>query len=60
MINESEINAIKGLIHYLNTNGERHSHDLSFDVKVIDPNGETLARIESVGGGEYQLLFGEA
>jgi hypothetical protein len=60
MINEKELNAIKGLLHYLNTTlAVERSANLSFDVKVIDTNGETVARIENYGGDEYQLLFGE-
>lgn len=60
MINESEINAIKGLMHYLNGNLGSDKSDLSFDVTIIDSNGETVGRVENVGGDEYQLLFGEA
>jgi hypothetical protein len=59
MINEKELNAIKGVMHYLNSTLESDSAaDLAFDVNVIDSNGDTIVRIERVGDFEYQLLFG--
>jgi hypothetical protein len=58
MINEAELNAIKGLVHYLNYSDGSES-DLAFDVSIIDPNGETLARIERQAAQDYQLLFGD-
>lgn len=56
MINEAELNAIKGLMHYLNDKLS-DSADLSFDVKAIDSNGDVLVRLERIDN-EYQLLFG--
>lgn len=57
MINEAELNSIKGLLHYLNEQDSGDT-DLAFDVAVIDSNGDTLARIERQGEKDYQLLFG--
>ncbi len=55
MLNENEINAVKGLMHYLNT---QFDGDLAADVSVIDSNGETLCRIKRVDDTEYQFLPG--
>ena len=57
MLNESELNTIKGVLHYLNSQDEDDA-DLAFDVAIIDSNGDTIARIERQGLKDYQLLFG--
>ena len=56
MINEAELNAIKGLMHYLNEK-DGSAVDLAFDVDVVDSNGETLCRIRRCDT-EYQVIFG--
>ena len=54
MMNEAELNAIKGLMHYLN---DKDHADLAFDVDVVDSNGDVLCRLKMCDT-EYQMIFG--
>jgi hypothetical protein len=47
-LTEQDLNAIKGLLYYLNHN--MSSADLAADVSLIDSNGETVGRIEMQDG----------
>lgn len=47
-------------MNYLNEADGQRATDLAFDVKVIDSNGDCLARVERQGDHEYQLIPGES
>lgn len=70
MLNEAELNALKGLMHYLNaapskpvTRSEGQpaatvAHaGLSFDVNIVDSNGDVLGMIKHEGN-EYNFYPG--
>jgi hypothetical protein len=44
-ITESELNALKGLLHYLNTNMSPTDSEIGLNITVIDSNGEKLATV---------------
>jgi hypothetical protein len=45
-ITEDDLNAVKGLIHYLSQNIHPTNNDLSVEVVIVDSNGEQLGRVE--------------
>jgi len=47
MLNEAELNQIKGLLHYLNAISEEDAR--AFDVNVIASNGECLGSLQYDG-----------
>lgn len=59
-LNEQDLNAVKGLIHYLNENLQADTTGLTAEVSLIDSNGEAAGVIkESSGPGGYALHFPE-
>jgi hypothetical protein len=59
-LSENEVNTVKGLMHYLNTN-MLPSKGVGVDVQLTDTNGESLGQIAWEptygGGGEFVLKF---
>ena len=54
-ITEWELNAVKGLLHYLNKNTP---DELSVEVVLIDCNGEPIGKLTQEGSdGKYVLEF---
>lgn len=52
---EEDLNKIKGLLHYLNTNWS--AADLAVDVKLVDANGDLLGTVQITESGTYGLVF---
>jgi hypothetical protein len=57
-ISEVELNAVKGLLHYLNTNMQPID-GIAVEGRIIDSNGESLGEIryEQEPGAGYVLGF---
>jgi hypothetical protein len=59
-LSEEEVNSVKGLMHYLNTNMVP-SKGVGVDVHLTDTNGESLGRIAweptYSGDGQFVLKF---
>lgn len=59
-LSEGDLNAVKGLMHYLNTN-MMPAVAVGIDVTMTDSNGESLGTIawdsDFGGDGEYVLKF---
>lgn len=58
MMNLDEMNAVKGLMHYLEKSAPKEL-DIDFDVTIGDSNGDCLGRIVRVDGAAYQFLSPE-
>lgn len=58
MVTERELNAIKGLLHYLNENVAPPTEaGLSVEVKLIDSNGDSLGVIDWSSSTEAYCLY---
>lgn len=60
-ISETELNSVKGLLHYLNEN-LRPTEGMDVEAKLTDSNGESLGTIAYEGepGAGYVLRFPNA
>lgn len=51
MLTEKELNALQGLMHYLNSSAHA---ELAFDINVADSNGDVLGML-TLSDGEYRF-----
>jgi hypothetical protein len=57
MLNDNDLNKLKGLLHYLNEQDNRAQSDLTFDVTIVDSNGDNVGKVEPFGESDYQFVY---